>query len=71
MLLIGIGFIFFGILLTIIAAFLSGSGKVEGGFVGFIGPFPIGFATSKKMLYFTLGFSLLLLILFLFFTRRV
>ena len=69
--LIGIGLMFLGIFLTVIAAFISGTGKVEGGVVGFIGPFPIlGFATSKRMLYFLLIISLLFFVSFLILGRK-
>ncbi len=67
--LIGIGLIFLGIFITIIASFLSGSGKVEYGVGGFIGPIPFGWASNKNMLYVIIGLTLILFILTLFFLK--
>lgn len=64
--LIGIGLIFLGIFITIISSLLSGSGKVEYGFGGFIGPIPFGWATNKNMLYAIIAITLIMFILTLF-----
>ena len=71
LLLIGIGLMFLGMFVTILAAVLSGSGKVEGGGIVFIGPFPIGFASSKKMMYPLLLISLMILIVFFILNKRL
>lgn len=66
----GIALIFLGFFLMMIAAFVSGTGKLEGGGVVFIGPFPIGFATSKRMMYLLLMISLIIFFMFLIFGKR-
>lgn len=64
--LIGIGFV-----LVFVGSFLQAKGesKVEWGFGGFIGPIPIGFGSSKKMVYFAVALAVVMLILFLLFRR--
>lgn len=70
----------FGVLLILVGIFLVILGgiliflqekqtKVEGGFIVWIGPFPLALTTSKEAFYFLLGISLIfifLLILFYF-----
>jgi len=64
---IGILVILIGFIITIIGTFLQAKGKAEIGFIGFIGPFPIGFGTSEKILFITIILSLIiLLVIFLF-----
>jgi len=64
---IGIALIFLGIFLIFVGIPISQISekktKVEAGFIAFIGPIPIGFATSKEILYISLIISLALLIL--------
>jgi len=63
----GIALILLGIFITILSVILSGKGRVEYGVVGFIGPFPIGIASSKEMLKLILIVLLLIMISFLIF----
>jgi len=65
LLLIGIIFIFLGVLLTIISAFM-GSKKVDFAFGGFIGPIPFGWATNEKALFLLIFIMFLALFLLLF-----
>jgi uncharacterized membrane protein len=66
LLLLGIIFIAIGIAFVAVVAFLGkGVARTEGAVVGFIGPFPIGFATSKAMLFMALGISITLVLAFL------
>ncbi|GEM_PF-720032 len=67
--LLGFAFILIGMVLILYASYKSIHEKgdaskesIEAGVIGFIGPIPFGFATSKKMLIFSL---ILFLILFL------
>lgn len=69
--LIGIGLIFLGVFLTMVAVFLSGTGKVEGGGIIFIGPIPIGAATNKEILYLLIFVSIVFFVLFLLFQKFV
>ncbi len=69
---IGIILIFLGILLTFLGVLSSSTQKrtrVEAGFVGFIGPIPIGFATSKEMLYLALIISIIAIVLLLMYLK--
>lgn len=65
---IGIGtiIVFIGMLIIFIGAFSGlskGDSKVAvGGFIGFI---PFGFANDKNMLWFVIGFSAVIMIIFL------
>ena len=61
---IGIILLFIGIMFIIIGS-LSQSGKTDVKSAGiiFIGPFPMGWASDKKMFYALMGFTLLLIIL--------
>jgi len=60
---IGLGLIFLGIFLVIVASFLSaekGEGKVAvGGIIGFI---PFGFANDKRLLWFVIGLTAILFV---------
>jgi uncharacterized membrane protein len=55
----------FVILIVGILSALKSKGKVEGGGIIFIGPFPIGGATSERTLYITLLFGIIVLSLFI------
>lgn len=68
---IGIALIFLGIFLTVISALISGKGKVEYGFGGFIGPIPFGWASNREMLYIIIAISLIMIILFLFYQKFI
>ncbi len=69
--LIGFVLIFLGIVIIIASAILSTKAKVEGGFVGFIGPFPIGFGTSKEILLFSLLITITILVIVLLMNIRL
>ena len=66
---LGIVTIFVGFLLILIGALLQAKSRAEFAFVGFIGPFPIGFGTSKKILFLSLAISLMVLFLFILLAR--
>jgi len=66
--LLGIVTIFVGFLLILIGVLLQAK-RAEFAFVGFIGPFPIGFGTSKKILFLSLAISLMVLFLFILLAR--
>ena len=59
---LGILAVFIGIILIFLGTILHSKGKAEFGFVGFIGPFPIGFGSSKEMLYISLIISIVIMI---------
>lgn len=64
--LIGIGFIFLGFLLVLISSIYSaskGSTEVKSAGIFFIGPFPIGWASDKRMFYILIGIVILAMIL--------
>jgi uncharacterized membrane protein len=64
---IGIFMVLVGIILIIVGIFLaarSKEAKAEGGFIFWIGPFPIVGATSKTMFYVLLIVSVVFLFLF-------
>lgn len=70
---IGILIIFIGFVVVItglILLTLKSKGKTEYGFGGFIGPIPFGFATRKEFLYLIIGLSIVLIIVFLFISKR-
>ncbi|MBS3052245.1 MAG: DUF131 domain-containing protein [Candidatus Aenigmarchaeota archaeon] len=71
MFLIGIALIFIGVFITIVASFISGSGKVESGGIVFVGPIPIIFGSNTRIIYIVIIFSILSLIIFLFLNRRI
>jgi uncharacterized protein (TIGR00304 family) len=67
--LFGLALILIGIFAIVIGLLLlafSKSAKVEGGGVVFIGPFPIVFGTSEKIVYIVLAMSLLVMLIYLF-----
>jgi len=71
---LGFAVIMLGFLLVLIGSILSvfkvGKTKTEGGFIFFIGPFPVvGGATSKEIFYVLLTVSVILIVLFLLFSR--
>jgi uncharacterized membrane protein len=66
---IGIVLIVLGIILTMLK---SKQVKTEGGFIFWIGPFPIvGGATSKEMFYILLMVSVILIALFLILSKKL
>jgi len=67
--LFGLALILIGIFAIVIGLLLlafSKSAKVEGGGVVFIGPFPIVFGTSERIVYIVLAMSLLIMLIYLF-----
>jgi len=56
----------FAIVIGILILASSKSAKVESGGVIFIGPFPIIFGTSERIIYITLIVALLIMLLYLF-----
>lgn len=65
LILIGIGLVFLGIFIIILASVLSAKSKVEYGGVVFIGPFPVfGVASSKELMKLILIISAILIIFF-------
>lgn len=72
--LIAIGFVvvLIGFILIILGSILQTTkGKTEGGFIAFIGPIPIGWATSKNIFYILVILSLVVLIIFFILNRRL
>ena len=71
---IGAIVIIIGFSIILLSIFSSGqtNTEVKGAFVGFIGPFPIGFGNDKNMLYLAIAISLVLFVSYLifFFVRR-
>lgn len=64
--------ILIGFILIMVGAVLqTPRGKTEGGFVLFIGPFPIMGATSRNMLYVMIGLSVLALVIFLLMSKKI
>lgn len=52
LLMIGFAAVVIGIVLLFVASLMGAAGgKSEAAFVGFIGPIPIGFGTSKEIMY--------------------
>lgn len=62
---IGIALILIGFILVFVGTLLQSKGKTEAAFVGFIGPFPVGFGTSREILYVAVALSILLLLFLL------
>ncbi len=62
---IGLVAIIIGFLLVVAGTIISATQqkKAEFGFVGFIGPFPIGFGNSKDILFLTLLLAMAVIIL--------
>lgn len=68
---IGSLLVFIGIIIIITGVFLllfggKEEGKVEGGFVGFIGPIPIGFGTDRGIMMFLLVLAIVIMLVFMF-----
>jgi len=69
---IGILTISIGFILVIVGAiFQASKAKTEVGIVGFVGPVPIGFGTSKNVLYLTIALSLIVLVIFLIINKGI
>lgn len=66
---LGIFLVFIGALLILLETKQT---KVEGGFIFWIGPFPLALTTSKEVFYFLLGISLIfiLAIILFYFIKR-
>jgi len=67
--LFGLALILIGIFAIVIGLLLlafSKSAKVEGGGIVFIGPFPIIFGTSERIVYIVSAMSLLVMLIYLF-----
>ena len=63
---VGITLIIIGFLLLIISLlFNTSAGRTRFAFVGFIGPFPIGFSNDKKLLLITVLLTLILILSFI------
>lgn len=62
---VGLAAIIIGFLLVVAGTIISAAQqkKAEFGFVGFIGPFPIGFGTGKDALFLTLLIAMAVIIL--------
>lgn len=71
LILFGIVTIFIGFLLVLIGGLLQAKSKTEFAFVGFIGPFPIGFGTSKKIVFIGLLISFIAILTLLLLTRKL
>lgn len=69
---IGILVILIGFVLVLVGTvFQPTKTKAGGGFIAFIGPIPIGWATSKNVFYILVALSLFALIIFLLINRRL
>jgi uncharacterized protein (TIGR00304 family) len=67
--LFGLGLILIGIFAIVIGLLIlafSRSTKIEGGGVVFIGPFPIVFGSSERIVYIVLAITLVIMLLYLF-----
>jgi uncharacterized protein (TIGR00304 family) len=67
--LFGLALILMGIFAIVIGLLIlafSRSAKIEGGGVVFIGPFPIIFGTSDRIVYIVLTIALLVMLIYLF-----
>jgi uncharacterized protein (TIGR00304 family) len=67
--LFGLALILIGIFAIVIGLLIlafSKSAKIESGGVVFIGPFPIIFGTSERIVYIVLAITLLLMLIYLF-----
>ncbi|MBN1377086.1 DUF131 domain-containing protein [Candidatus Woesearchaeota archaeon] len=69
---IGILFVFIGILIiTIGSAFVRGANTKESdfkfSFFGLIGPIPVGFSNDKKLFFFSVFLTVIIMLLFLFY----
>jgi len=68
--LFGLALILIGIFAIVIGLLIlafSKSAKIEGGGVVFIGPFPIIFGTSERIVYIVLAITLFVILIYLFF----
>lgn len=64
--------ILMGVILIMVGTFLqTPKSKTEGGFVLFIGPFPIVGATSRNMLYAVIALSVLAAVVFLLMNKKI
>jgi len=69
---IGMFLLVIGIFLLIVGSILNAkTDKVRFSFFGLVGPIPFGFANDKRMLYFSIILTLVLLIFFYFFLRKI
>ena len=67
---IGILLVFVGMILIVMGALSSvktGEAKTKIAVGGFIGPFPFGFANDKTMLYFVIGLSAFMFLVWILF----
>jgi Protein of unknown function DUF131. len=67
--LFGLALILIGIFAIVIGLLIlafSRSTKIEGGGIVFIGPFPIIFGTSERIVYIVLAIALLVMLIYLF-----
>ena len=68
---VGALLILVGMILVLAGSLLGAkTDKVKFSVFGLIGPIPIGFANDKRMLYFSIGLTILLLIFFYFFLKK-
>ncbi|ODS35281.1 MAG: hypothetical protein A7316_01950 [Candidatus Altiarchaeales archaeon WOR_SM1_86-2] len=70
---IGLLLIFIGIITLIVGIILlalSEKGEVKGGFVGFIGPIPIGFGTDKGIMVILLVIAIVIMLAVMFLSGR-
>jgi len=64
LILVGILVILIGFVLVFIGSLIKAkSSKTEFGFVGFIGPIPVGFGTSKEIIIFALIVGLIIFLI--------
>ncbi len=70
---LGLVLIFLGMLLVIISGLkyaAESKTKSEFAFVGFIGPFPIGFGTSREALFLALVLGVFIFLFFILWVKR-
>jgi len=70
---VGISLIFIGIIILIVGVILlalSEKGEIKGGFVGFIGPIPIGFGTDKGIMVLLLVIAIIIMLAVMFLSGR-
>ena len=71
---LGIILIFIGMIFLFIAGFYQaykGSNDIKSAGIIFIGPFPIGWASDKRMFYVLIGFVIFVSILWIIFRRFI
>ena len=66
LILLGFALVVIGIIIMLLGA-AHGKSKVEWGVGGFIGPVPVGFASSPMMLYVIIAFMTVVMLFFLLF----